>query len=112
MTTATVTPSMQRKADALAAQVPLFSRGRSKKTGESFVIVPGSTEGVAHWTTARGCTCIGFQKRGTCTHQLAVAASQAPRQTCLRKGCENPTEGRTRLCRPCLIRQRELLANA
>lgn len=71
-----VTPSMQTKAEALAALVPTFHRGRSKRTGESFVIFPGSVPTVAHWATSYGCTCKGFDRRGTCTHSLAVSISE------------------------------------
>ncbi len=78
MAQAIVTPPMAKKAAALAALVPMMSTGRSKQTGESFVIVPGSAAGTAHWATAYGCTCTGFQRRGLCTHQLAVKLAQTP----------------------------------
>ena len=115
----TVSPAMTRKAEALAAQMPLFSRGRSKRTGESFVIVPGSTPGTAHWATSAGCTCIGFDKRGVCTHSLAVAirelqAGPAPKKSyaelypvCSVNGCDEDA-GRSGRC---LGHNRQLLAN-
>jgi hypothetical protein len=78
MAQATVTPPMRRKAETLAALVPMMSKGRSKRTGEAFVIVPGSTPNVAHWATPTGCTCVGFRRRGVCTHSLAVRIAQAP----------------------------------
>jgi hypothetical protein len=71
-----VTAPMKRKAETLAALVPTFHTGRSKRDGTQFVIVPGSTPTVAHWATAYGCTCVGFRQRGTCTHQLAVKIAQ------------------------------------
>ena len=80
MAQAIVTPPMQRKAEALAALVPLMSKGRSKRTGQHFVIVPGTTPTVAHWAAATGCTCVGFQRRGVCTHSLAVRIAQTPAQ--------------------------------
>jgi len=109
---------MTRKAEALAAQMPLFSRGRSKRTGESFVIVPGSTPGTAHWATSDGCTCVGFDKRGVCTHSLAVALvaqHQAPPKksyadlspVCSVSGCDEDA-GRSGRC---LDHARRLLAN-
>ena len=122
MTTVSVSPAMQAKAEALALQVPLLSRGRSKATGEAFVIVPGSEPNVAHYTTAYGCTCAGFKRRGVCTHQLAVSiADRTARQVpgaehqptasptswrpCVRKcGALLPPETRNRYCDPCYTR--------
>ena len=77
MTVGTVTPSMRRKAEALAELVPTFPKGRAKD-GIGFVIVPSSTDPlrIGHRTNGIGCTCAGFNKRGVCTHQLAVAAVQ------------------------------------
>jgi len=101
---------MTRKAEALAAQMPLFSRGRSKRTGESFVIVPGSTPGSAHWATSAGCTCVGFDKRGVCTHSLAVAIRQrqaTPAPLCSEAGCREDA-GRSGRC---LSHNRRLLVN-
>jgi hypothetical protein len=78
MAQAIVTPPMQKKAEQIAALVPTFHMGRSKRDGTPFVIVPGSTPTVAHWATSYGCTCVGFQRRGTCTHQLGVKIAQTP----------------------------------
>lgn len=65
---------MARKAAELALLLPLLSRGRSKATGQPFYIVPASTGTSAHWTATdgSGCTCIGYQRRGTCTHSTAA----------------------------------------
>jgi hypothetical protein len=121
---------MTRKAEALAAQVPLMHRGRSKVTGEAFVIVPGSTDDVAHWASAYACTCIGHQRRGTCTHQLAVqladriarqvpgaehrpTASPTSWRPCVRKcGALLPPESRMRFCEECFQRLNHVLDNA
>jgi len=112
---------MHRKAEALAAQMPLFSRGRSKVTGQPFIIVPASTPSVAHWTATdgSGCTCIGFQRRGTCTHAIAAQivnqpAAQPARRTyaelypvCSVNGCDEDA-GRSGRC---MDHNRRLLAN-
>ena len=120
MTTSSISPAMQRKAEGLAACVPLLNRGRSKATGETFVLVPDSESNVAHYTTTYGCTCIGFKRRGVCTHQLAVSiADRAARQVpgaehaasptswrpCIRKcGALLPPESRQRYCDECYRR--------
>lgn len=77
MASSMVTPAMQAKAEKLAGQLATFSRGRSKRTGQAFYIVPGSKKGTAHWTAldGSGCTCQGFNgPRGTCTHVMAAQA--------------------------------------
>ena len=60
-------------AERLAERLLTFSRGTSKQTGQAFYVVPASNCLSAHWTAidGSGCTCLGFQQRGTCTHQLA-----------------------------------------
>jgi hypothetical protein len=75
MTTISVTPAMRRKAEALAELVPMLPRGRSKINGQGFYIIPSSEKPltVAHYASDLGCTCEGFRRRGTCTHQLACA---------------------------------------
>jgi hypothetical protein len=80
--TPTVTPAMSRKARDLAELLSTCSRGRSKLNGQPFYVVPSSNRLSAHWTAVdgSGCTCQGFQRRGTCTHSIAaglVAAQQA-----------------------------------
>ena len=74
MASSIVTPAMRCKAEQLAELFPTFSRGRSKRNGRQFVIVPGTERGTAHWTAADGlaCTCAGFQRRNVCTHALAA----------------------------------------
>jgi hypothetical protein len=39
-------------------------------------IVPGSKAGTAWWSNGLGCNCPGFDKRGVCTHSLAVSIHQ------------------------------------
>jgi hypothetical protein len=118
MAQATVTPPMRRKAETLAALVPMMSKGCSKATGQAFVIVPGSVPTIAHWATATGCTCVGFQRRGVCTHSLAVKLAQTPAPkpakgyselfpTCSVAGC---TEDAGRSGR-CMDHAQRLLAN-
>lgn len=72
MASSMVTPAMQAKAERLAELVPTFPRGRSRD-GIQFVIVPGSVPNVGHRTNGLGCTCLGYDKRGVCTHALAVS---------------------------------------
>jgi hypothetical protein len=69
-----VSPPMRAKAAKLADLMPTFSRGRSKETGQPFIVVPASNRKSAHWTAVdgTGCTCLGYQRRGTCTHALAA----------------------------------------
>ena len=83
MTTSIVTAPMARKAATLAELLPTFSRGTSKLTGQRFIVVPASNRLTAHWTAVdgSGCTCLGYQRRGTCTHAIAaklVADRQQP----------------------------------
>ena len=81
MTTSIVSPPMARKAAALVELLPTFSRGRSKQTGQPFYVVPASNRMTAHWTAVdgSGCTCLGYQRRGLCTHAVA-ARTLADRQ--------------------------------
>lgn len=69
-----VTAPMRRKAEKLVEQLATFSTGRSKRTGQRFYVVPASNRMTAHWTAldGSGCTCIGYQRRGTCTHAIAA----------------------------------------
>jgi hypothetical protein len=65
---------MRRKAEALAELLPTFSHGRSKLTGQAFIVVPASNRKSAHWTAidGSGCTCLGWHRRGLCTHAIAA----------------------------------------
>jgi hypothetical protein len=58
----------------MAARLPLLLRGHSKSDGASFVVVPASDGKTAHWTATdgSGCTCLGFDRRGTCAHAIAA----------------------------------------
>jgi hypothetical protein len=131
--TATITPAMAKKAEALAVRVPLLSRGRSKATGEAFYVIPGSKPGTAHWANASGCTCEGFRRRGSCTHHQACVivkqhqdVDRASRQVpgaehqptasptswrpCIRKcGALLPPESRMRFCDECYTRLNHVL---
>lgn len=78
-----VTAPMARKAAALVELLGTLSTGASKLTGQRFYVVPASNGMTAHWTAidGTGCTCLGFQRRGLCTHQIAARAlyeRQAP----------------------------------
>src|SRR4051812_18930562 len=74
MASSIVSAPMRAKAEALAELLPTFSRGRSKVTGQPFIVVPASNKMTAHWTAVdgTGCTCLGYQRRGTCTHAIAA----------------------------------------
>ena len=107
MATAIVPPtaSQQAAAAALLAAPEKWSHGRSKVDGRAFWLSQGS-KGAAHWTTAYGCTCKGFQYRGVCSHQVAVvmreaqqAARQAEAYTCAFPDCGELTERPRTLCR-------------
>jgi hypothetical protein len=116
MTTSIVSPPMRRKAEALAELVPTFSRGTSKVTGERFIVVPASNRMTAHWTAVdgSGCTCLGYQRRGTCTHAIAAklvhdrqqpAPASRTRYADLfpacKSGCGELSETRDRYCDRC-----------
>lgn len=60
------------KAKALASTSQTWARGRSKRTGASFYVIPASDGRSAHYSTADGCTCTGFMHRGRCSHVEAV----------------------------------------
>src|SRR4051812_19435748 len=91
MAMAMVTAPMARKAAALVELLGTLSTGTSKLTGQCFYVVPASNGMTAHWTAidGTGCTCLGYQRRGLCTHAIAartiherqaasVAATAAP----------------------------------
>ena len=68
MATGTVTPAMRRKAERLAELVPLLPKGRDKQTGIHYVTFPSSDDPIrkGHNTNGIGCSCEGFDRRGTC----------------------------------------------
>ena len=119
MTIVTVTPAMQQKAEKLAEMLPLFPRGRAKANGTGFYLIPGSKPTTAWYSNHAGCNCPGFQKRGTCTHQLAcllvVQRAEAPRieaaqanyqqfGQCVTAGCIAAATGKSKRCDPCFAR--------
>jgi hypothetical protein len=71
MATGIVTENMQAKAERLATALPFLHKGRSKRDGARFFIIPGSKAGTAWWANALGCNCPGFLARGVCAHQEA-----------------------------------------
>lgn len=79
MTATSVAPttSMAAKALCLVADQSSWSRGTSKRTGESFWVIPGSKPNTAHYTTSAGCTCKSFETRGVCSHIEAVRVAEA-----------------------------------
>lgn len=118
MVVSIVSPAMSAKAAQLAEQLATLSRGRSKETGQTFYVVPASNRMTAHWTATdgTGCTCQGFQRRGTCTHSIAAAdvhkrqqptPSVKPRVSyedlfpACKGGCGDIGDGRDGLCDRC-----------
>ncbi len=65
------------KAEALADQAATWARGTSKRDGRSFYVIPASDGVGAHYTTDYGCSCLGFQRRGECSHREAVRIHEA-----------------------------------
>src|SRR5215216_3610612 len=111
MTTGIVSPPMRRKAEQLAELLLTFNRGTSKVTGERFYVVPASNRMTAHWTAldGSGCTCIGYQRRGTCTHAIAAKMLHTAKRPafakladltggCAATGCPDDREGREPYC--------------
>ena len=74
MATRTLSQATIRKAHDLALVLWRMPKGRSKRTGVEFYVVPASDGVTAHWTAAdaRGCTCKGHRRNGDCSHVEAV----------------------------------------
>jgi hypothetical protein len=112
MTTPIISPAMRRKAERLAEALPFLPRGRSKETGQAFYVVPSTTAPllVAHWTEldGTGCTSIGFDRRGVCTHSIAAGiVARAARQVA---GAAHTATSSPTSWRPCSRQCGELLA--
>jgi hypothetical protein len=100
--------------------------------------VPASNRLAAHWAAidGSGCTCLGYQRRGTCTHSIAARTvhdrqqpAPAPKArptyadlfpACKTAGCRDLADGRDGYCSRCasdreheqrMARQREHVAN-
>jgi hypothetical protein len=101
-----ISTTTQTKAEMLADRVPFLNRGRSKRDGRGFFLMPGSKEGVVYYSSALGCTCPGFRNRGVCCHQEAcrIARNRAQNelitlaQRCRVADCGNMRESRTGRC--------------
>src|SRR4051794_12286224 len=63
MATGIITPHIRQRAELMAPSIPMLSRGRSKVTGQSFYLVPGSKAGTVYYSSSLGCTCPGFRAR-------------------------------------------------
>lgn len=123
MATAIVTDAMREKAERLADMLPTCPRGRSKRDGRGFFVIPASRPNLAHYANMLGCTCRGFDVRGVCTHQIACqlhylrtdgarieALHPAPLSAqhlfeearpygdCVKAGCTRPAENKGRRC--------------
>lgn len=85
-----VTENMRRKAELLASLIPTFSRGRDKRTGIRYVTVPSSDDPLhtGHNATPHWCSCAGYDRRGVCTHQLAVRLHEEREQTARNKAAQ------------------------
>jgi hypothetical protein len=101
-----ISTTTQQKAEMLADSVPFLNRGRSKRDGRGFFIIPGSKAGTAWWANALGCNCPGFLARGVCAHQEAcrIARDRAQAevvrlaQRCRVADCTAMSETRTGRC--------------
>ena len=78
--------TVQNEAFTMALQGHTWNKGRSKRTGAAFYLIPSrSIPGTAHRCTSYGCTCSSNRWRGRCIHVEAVKlyerweAVQAPR---------------------------------
>lgn len=66
------------EAFTMAMQGHTWHKGRSKKTGQAFYLIPSrSIPNTAHRTTHYGCTCTGHRRRGDCVHTEAVRIFEA-----------------------------------
>lgn len=73
-TNLTLSPKAMQKAHDLALVIWRTPKGRSKRNGREFYVIPASDGATAHWTAADGlgCTCKGFRRNGHCSHAEAV----------------------------------------
>jgi len=73
-TNLTLSAKSMQKAHDLALVLWRTTKGRSKRNGREFYVVPASDGRTAHWTATdgRGCTCVGHRRNGHCTHVEAV----------------------------------------
>jgi hypothetical protein len=72
------TASQEAYASVLLARSARWARGYRNSDGLQFVLFASSRtlrDGtpIYHMTSQEACTCPGFQYRGACSHQLAVA---------------------------------------
>lgn len=68
----------RNEAFTMSLQGHTWHKGRSKKTGQAFYLIPSrSVPGTAHRTTNYGCTCTGYRRRGDCVHSEAVKIFEA-----------------------------------
>lgn len=74
--TTSLTPATHEKAEQIAGMIATYHRGTDRTTGIRFYLVPGSAPMTAHRTTALGCTCQGFVRRATCSHQVGIARAE------------------------------------
>lgn len=113
MNSQTLSQATRNEAFTMAMQGHRWHRGRSKKTGAPFYLIPSrSVPGTAHRTTSYGCTCTGYDRNGDCAHTEAVrifeAGEQAARKPvsryallagCSARNCDNDREaGDSRYC--------------
>ncbi len=68
----------RNEAFTLSLQGHTWHKGRSKRTGETFYLIPSKSNAMtAHRTTRYGCTCTSYKFRGDCQHVEAVKAFEA-----------------------------------
>jgi hypothetical protein len=81
MARTTVSQTTRNEAFALSLKGHTWHKGRSKRTGESFYLIPSKSNPMtAHRTTRYGCTCTSYRHRGDCQHTEAVKMFEAGEQ--------------------------------
>jgi len=79
--TRTLSQTTRNEAFTLSLQGHTWHKGRSKRTNETFYLIPSkSTPMTAHRTTRYGCTCTSYRWRGDCQHTEAVKMFEAGEQ--------------------------------
>ena len=104
-TQTTLSDQTMQKAMRLADQVHTFARGRSKVDGSRFVIIPSSDapETSGHYTNLHTCSCLGYARRGICSHveALRIVQRRRDKETAAQficSQCGKAAVGRSRLC--------------
>jgi hypothetical protein len=103
MATQQLSTATMDKARQLATQAHTWTRGRSKVDGSRFCVVPASDGTTAHYANLFGCTCLGYARRGDCSHveSLRIIRRQKDAMTVQQfvcSQCGKAAVGKSRLC--------------